>query len=88
MKKIIPNNTFLTIEEVTDKSIILNDSIRFTPETSGTTVNLQFFTKEFMLSNLAEKNKSTLTIVYTDNEFFNNNYDFSGPFAQVVSLFV
>lgn len=76
-----PKNTFLTIDKVTSKSIIFNDSIRFIPEDpSKNVINIQFFVKEFALSNLNELNKSALTIVYTDNEFQTFNNDYIGAF--------
>ena len=76
-----PNNTFLTIDKVTSKSIIFNDTLKFIPEEpSNNVINIKFFVKEFALSNLNELNKSALTIVYTDNKFQSFNNDFMGSF--------
>jgi hypothetical protein len=73
------NNTFnalYTIKKISKKAILLSDDIKFTEEEpSNNSITLQFFNKSYSLKNLHKQNKSTLTIVHTQYDFFNFNYD-------------
>lgn len=72
------NNSYdnlLHIKQVTPNRIILDTNINFTQESKGSNITLKVFSSDYTLKDLHNQNKSSLTIVYTQRDFFNFNYD-------------
>ena len=63
-----------TIKQITKNTIILKEHI-FKDENSRNQIALKFFEEEYKLKNLYKQNKSSITVVYPGNDFFNFNYD-------------
>ena len=63
-----------TIQQVTKNTIVLKEH-NFKDENSKKLISLKFFEEEYKLKNLYKQNKSSITVVYPGNDFFNFNYN-------------
>ena len=67
-------DTIIKIIQVTKNTIQL-DSHSFKEESGENKISLKIFDSDYILKNIDKQNKSSLTIVYTEHDFFNFNYD-------------
>jgi len=74
-KKNDSEDNYYDIDQVTHKQLILNSSIEFIEEFSGNKTQLKFFNKSYKLLNLPKENKTGLTIVIPEHDFFKINYN-------------
>lgn len=68
-------DTYHEIIQVSYKTLILNKSVEFQEEYSGTKTQLKFFNKSYKLLNLPKENKNALTIVTPEHDFFKTNFN-------------
>ena len=72
------NNTqggILKIIQVTQNTVVFEPTRQFKDESEENKISLDIFNLDYTLKNIDKQNNSSITIVYTDNEFFNFNYD-------------
>lgn len=77
------NNTLgniIKIKQVTKNTLLL-DSYTFKDESGENKISLKLFGSDYILKNIDKQNKSSLTIVYTEHEFFNFNFDPEGAWG-------
>ena len=68
------HDTIIKIMQVTKNTILL-DTHTFKDESGENKISLKIFDSDYILKNIDKQNKSSLTIVYTEHDFFNFNYD-------------
>lgn len=69
------NDSLLHIKQVVLDRIILDETVLFVDEDEGESISLKIFSVNHTLKNIDKQNRSSLTIVYTQRDFFNFNYD-------------
>ena len=68
------NDNVVRIKTVTKNAIVL-DGHNFIEESGETKLALKIFDSSYSQKNIDRQNKSSLTIVYTEHDFFNFNFD-------------
>lgn len=74
------NENIIKIKNVTNNTILL-DSHEFKDESGENKISIQIFESNYALKNIDKQNKSSITIVYTEHDFFNFNFDPEGAWG-------
>ena len=68
------NGNVIRIKEVTNNALVLENN-EFIEESGENKLSLKIFDSSYSLKNIDKQNKSSITIVYTEHNFFNFNFD-------------
>ena len=72
------NDTFdrlLQLKQVTHNQLVFDSSVVFNMELYGENVQLKAFNRSYVLKNLHNENKNSITVVYSEYDFFAMNFN-------------